>query len=249
MAFSLNDAWSRPSRAHRAWKWPGEARAIRGFDLGVGGCRSAGEVGVVERQRQPRHGLDQAGRRGGRRRDRADVGLDREREALQRPRAASTRPRQFVAATPERVGLRLALEENPRQGRRHADPPALDGRVVERLREPSRAPSATRRVGVIRGEGFEFGGGLEEDVGEFEAAVGELPRQRPCRAGDVLELPRRPEVRTAFEQADVHSVELEERDQVEPPCRESAAGKVKSAQASFGIGSSPYRDESHSALP
>ena len=56
---------------------------------------------------------------------------------------------------------------------------------------------------------------LQEHIGRPQASIRQLAAQFAGRLGDVGELARRPAVRTALEQADVHAVEFQRRDQVE----------------------------------
>ena len=102
---------------------------------------------------------------------------------------------------------------NARQ-RRDVPAAALEGEL-DGPREPVARLATDGGIGMVGGERDEVGGGLEEHIGELEPAVAELARQLPGRRLQVGEDARGPEVRPAFEQADVDPLEAQHGDQVE----------------------------------
>ena len=144
-------------------------------------------------------------------RDRAEVRLDREADALG-PRETGS-PAELLHAAVERVVMTLARPVDPRE---HRHPGRLNPcGELEHVAEERPRPLTLLRVRVVRSEALEVRPRDAEEVGDLEPARRQ-PVCDPNRCGgnvasDVLG----PDVRTVAHQADVDAVQLEQPDHLD----------------------------------
>ena len=124
------------------------------------------------------------------------------------PQAAASlhAPGQFLVAPRAGHRPRLAVEVHARQDR--DVPGAAASRVVERLEEPVARLAPPRRLGMIDRVGHEIRRHLQKHIGRPQSSISQLAAELAGRLGHVHKLARRPEVRAALEQANVHAIEI-----------------------------------------
>ena len=134
------------------------------------------EVSVVEREGQAGYRTHEASGRLRVRRERANVGLNPEDDAMLL--SLFHPPGQLVPGPAERNIAGLGVEENARQGGQVTT--ATFASVLEGMEELGPGLLAARCFGMVDGKGLEITSHLKEDVGCLESEISEFLSQ-PAR--------------------------------------------------------------------
>lgn len=78
-------------------------------------------------------------------------------------------------------------------------------------------PEAARRLRMVDGVRNEIRIHLKKNIGAAQPAIRQLAAKCFSRFGEGLEFPRRPKMRAAFKESNVHAVELQHGDQIKDP--------------------------------
>ena len=171
----------------------------------------AGEMRVIERQRQSRHPPHEVGRFLRRRDDRTNMRLRAKNQSGSATLLDA--PAEFVRRARQR-GIPPLLRKHDAGQRRHVVAP--DGiRVFQRAQKPIARLPATTRIGLVDRKRREVRHHLQKHVGGDEPAIAEGLLEFARVGAELLELLRRPQVRALIEQTDVHAAETEVGDEVQ----------------------------------